>query len=73
MLCVCLWGMQHEQHCKGQDAPSTAVRSLVSGASVMLTARDRGKPTINTEPNWSGALGSTRRGWEDPGACRSGW
>lgn len=72
MLCVCLWGMQHEQHCKGQDAPSTAVRSLVSGASVMLTARDRGKPTINTESNWSGALGSTQRGWEDPGACRSG-
>lgn len=57
MGCVCLHGMWHEQGCRERGAPSSAVSSPVSGASVTLTAGDGAKPTLQTEPNWSGALG----------------
>ena len=85
MVCVCLRGIQHEQRCKERDAPSAAVRSLVSGVSVMLTAGDGEKTTLQTEPNWSGALGEQTEAlgcpslpvgvakfrWEDPRAVLS--
>lgn len=65
MVCVCLQGMRHEQGCRERGAPGSAVSSPVSAVSVMLTAGDGEKPTLQTEPNWSGALGEQTEtpGW----------